>query len=182
MHVFARFRLAAAAAALSLVAACSVDYDPDAPSVDLNDFSLGHLVVIAEDVEQGPFSRKASEKELEKSLEAAIRKRLGGYQGKGTYHIGVKIAVYALAAPGVPLVFEPKSVLGIVVNVWDDATQKKLNPEPKQFTVFEGVSAETLVGSGLTQSKEEQLAKLSANAAGQIQKWLAENKHWFKVK
>ena len=56
--------------------------------------------------------------------------------------------------------------------VWDDAAGEKLNPEPKEITVLEAVNPDTVVGSGLTQSKEVQLENLSVNAALQIEKWM----------
>ena len=73
--------------------------------------------------------------------------------------------------PGVPLVASPKSALIIRVTAWDDAG-KKLNAEPEQVTVVESISGETVLGSGLTQSKETQMRNLSRNAAKLIQNWL----------
>jgi hypothetical protein len=35
------------------------------------------------------------------------------------------------------------------------------------------------VGSGLTQSAEQQMTNLARNAALVIENWLAENPHWF---
>lgn len=67
------------------------------------------------------------------------------------------------------------------VTVWDDEAQKKLNEEPRLLTIYEGVSGETLIGSGLTRSKEEQLEILSRNAAARIEKWLQSNGAWFGV-
>ena len=49
----------------------------------------------------------------------------------------------------------------------------------KQFTVFESLSEETVVGSGLTQTKEEQMQNLSRNAAKMIQTWMLEHPEWF---
>jgi hypothetical protein len=104
---------------------------------------------------------------------------MGRYEGDKLYHIGVGVDAYALAVPGVPLVLSPKSVLAITVNVWDDTAGRKINAEPKQFTVLEQISGATVVGSGLTQSKDEQMANLSANAARLINDWMVENAAWF---
>ena len=78
-----------------------------------------------------------------------------------------------------PLVASPKSVLIIRVTLWDDQQGGKLNEEAKQFTVFETFSGETLVGSGLTQTKEQQMQNLSRNAAKMIQTWMLEHPEWF---
>jgi len=78
-----------------------------------------------------------------------------------------------LAQPGVPLLVSPNSILIIRVTVWDDAAGKKLNEKPEQMTIFESLSGETAIGSGLTQSGEEQLRNLSVNAAKQIEIFLA---------
>ena len=69
------------------------------------------------------------------------------------------------------------------MTAWDDAKQTKLNAEPEQITVMESISGNTILGSGLTQSKEKQLDNLSRNAAKLIENWLvrenAEN-GWFE--
>ena len=85
-----------------------------------------------------------------------------------------------LAPPGVPVVASPKSVLIVAVTLWDDRTQTKLNEKPRIFTVFERLSGETFVGSGLTQSRDQQMKNLSQNAARLIQGWMEENKAWFE--
>ncbi len=144
----------------------------------MGDFRLGHNVVVAENAQIGPLSRVASEEELQSALAAAVEERLGSYDGERLYHLGIGINAYVLALPGVPLVLKPKSVLVISVTLWDNATQSKLNDTPRQFTVFEGLSAETLVGSGLTQNKQTQLERLSRNAARKIQDWILEHPEW----
>ena len=70
------------------------------------------------------------------------------------------------------LVASPKSALILNVTVWDDAKQEKLNEKPEQITVVEIVFGQHILGSGLTQSKEQQLENLSRNAAKLIQNWL----------
>jgi len=164
---------------LVALAACSLPADVDAPTVAMGDFSLGHNIVVANEPTIGPFSRKASDEEWKNELTAGIARRFDRYDGERLYHLGVKIEAYALALPGVPLVFKPKSVLVLLVTAWDDEKQEKLNPEPKQITVFEGVSSETLISSGLTQNKKKQMVRLSDNAAEKIQEWLLENPQWF---
>lgn len=164
--------------ALSLLTACAAE-DLNAPPEDFGDFALGHNVVVAKNARAVGPSRKATAEEWEGALKAAIGERFARYQGEKLYHIGVGVDAYALAVPGVPVVLSPKSVLAVTVNVWDDTAGRTVNAAPKQFTVFEGLSGDTVVGSGLTKTKEEQMATLSANAARHINAWLVENKAWF---
>lgn len=140
---------------------------------------LGIISSWPNDPEIGPFSRTATDEEWVESLTAAIDKRLGGYEGEKLYNLGVTVEAYALAQPGVPLVFNPKSALVVNVLVWDDAAQKRLNPDVKQLAIFESLSGETVLSSGLTQSREEQMANLSRNAAKAIQNYLLSNPEWF---
>ena len=126
-----------------------------------------------------PISRDATPEAWEKALEKAMEDRFGRYDGDKLYNIGISIDAFALAPPGVPLVLNPKSALGITVSIWDDAAQKKLNDEGKQLIVMEKMSGETVVGSGLTKSAAEQMETLSYNAAKAIEGWLLTNPEWF---
>ena len=159
-------------------AACTRQATPDEPSVSMGDFRLGHNIVVADAPQQGPFSRTATDEELIEALKTAISGRFGAYEGEKFYNFGAKIDAYALALPGVPIVFNPKSVLVITMSIWDDETGETLNEESKVFTVFEGVSGKTLLSSGLTQNKAKQMANLSNNAAKEVQKWILENPEW----
>ncbi len=170
--------LAAAFAATAFLASCAAD-DLRQPPEPLGDFTLGYNVVVAKNAKPVGPSRKATPEEWEASLKEAIAARLGRYDGEKLYHVGVGVDAYALAVPGVPLVLSPKSVVAVTVNVWDDTAGRKVNAEPKQFTVLERLSGETMIGSGLTQSRETQMKNLSANAARLINEWLVENKAWF---
>ncbi|AVW92234.1 hypothetical protein [Celeribacter baekdonensis] len=153
----------------------------DTPLVNLGDFAFGHNVVVATDMQKAPFSRNATEDEVETALKAAMQARFGRYDGDKLYHIGIKVDAYGLAAPGIPVLFTPKSVLVLSVNIWDDAQDKKLTDKPKLLTVFESLSGETLIGSGLTRTKEEQLDILTRNAALKVERWLLENGEWFGI-
>ena len=158
---------------LAWLAACSPSGDDlDEGPVPLGDFKLGHNVVVAPNAVKGPLSRKASPDELTEALQSAIADRFDRYGGETLYHFGVSVEGYVLAAPGIPLVYSPKSVMIINVTVWDDAAAKKLNDEPEQITVFESLSGETVISSGLTQDKETQLRNLSVNASKQIELFL----------
>jgi hypothetical protein len=163
----------------ALVAACGAPNDlGDAPP-DLGNFRLGHNIVVTENMQMVPISRPATEEEWTAALKQAIDDRFSRFQGDKLYHIGINIDAYALAPPGIPVVVSPKSVLVISANIWDDAAGVKLHDEPRQFTVFESLSGATVVGSGLTQTKEEQMANLSRNAAYAVQRWMQENPEWF---
>ena len=48
-----------------------------------------------------------------------------------------------------------------------------------QLTVLEQITGETLVGSGLTQTKKQQMENLSASAAKAIQNWMLKHPEWF---
>jgi len=162
--------------------ACTDAAAPARPGADLGDFRLGHNVVVAPNLVMGPFSREASAEEWIAAMTTAIDERLGAYQGERLFHLGISIDGYVLALPGVPVVAAPRSLLIVQVTVWDDAAARKLTAEPKRFTVFEGISGDTVVGSGLTRTKSEQMRTLSGNAAAQIEAWLAaQNKAsgWF---
>ncbi len=149
----------------------------------LGDFRLGHAIALAENATQGPFSREATEAELEQAISTALRARLGPYDGDGLYHIGVNVGGYVLAQPGIPVVYTPKSVLLLDVNVFDNATRKRLNDEPKRIVAFEGLeNTRPLLGSGLTRGKAAQLDNLAFQAARKIEAWLRENPSWFEPK
>ncbi|MCZ0812293.1 MAG: hypothetical protein ACQEVT_15630 [Pseudomonadota bacterium] len=176
-------RILALLAALGGLAACTNSNDLDKTPAYLGDFSLGHNVVVAPNLTKGPASREASKEEWIAAMTTAIDERFGRYEGERLYHLGVSIEGYVLAITGVPLVASPKSALILKVTVWDDAMQTKLNEEPHQVTVMESVSGSTILGSGLTQTREKQLENLSRNAAKLIQNWLEQQNHehgWFE--
>ena len=160
------------------LAACTLPADMDAPQVDMGDFDLGFNIVVVNEPQVGPYSRKATDEEWKTALTEAIDERFGGYDGDKLYHIGVKMDAYVLARPGIPVVFRPQSILVLTVNIWDDAAQAKLNEEEKVLTIYEGVSADSIIGSGLTRNKKQQMQLLVNNAAKAIQDWILENPEW----
>lgn len=163
---------------LSVLAACGRN-DLEDPPVPLGDFALGLNIVVADNVQKVPISREASPEEWEEVMKEAVAARFGRYGGTRLYNIGISVDGYALAPPGIPVVAAPKSVLVITANIWDDATQTKLNPEGEQFTVFEGMSGETVIGTGLTRTKRKQMEVLSYNAIKRVEQWLADHPEWF---
>ena len=170
-------RLALAALVALPLFACAAKEDLAQPPVPLGDFALGYNIVVVDNPTIGPFSRKATDAEWKASLEQAIQRRFGRFKGSGTYHIAVKVQAYALAQPGVPLVVSPKSVLVVSANVW--TPHGKLNAKPEDITVFESISGKTLVGSGLTKTRDEQMLTLSDNAARKIEDWLRAHPEYF---
>ncbi|WP_246040479.1 hypothetical protein [Roseovarius arcticus] len=175
-------RLIALFSLLLSVAACTNPNDLDKAPVPLGDFKLGYNVVVAPNITKGPASRDASKEEWTTAMKKAVGARFSRYDGDKLYHLAISIEGYVLAVPGVPLIASPKSALILNVTVWDDAAGKKMNEKPEQVTVIESFSGETVLGSGLTQSKEKQMQNLSRNAAKLIQNWLVRQKYqedWF---
>lgn len=169
-----------ALALLALVSACGRN-DLAEPPVPLGDFALGLNIAVADKVEMVPISRPATVEDWEAVMIKAVDNRFGRYQGNKLYNIGISIDAYALAPPGIPVVAAPKSILVITANIWDDAAQKKLNAEGKQITVFEGMSGETVIGTGITRTKKQQMEALSYNAVKRVEEWLLENPEWFDM-
>jgi hypothetical protein len=162
--------------------ACANSNDLDQAPVDLGTFNLGHNIVVAPKVTKGPVSREATPEEWIESLTSAVGERFDRYEGDKLIHFGISVEGYVLAQPGIPIIASPKSVLIINLTVWDDAAGVKLNEKPEQITILESFSGKSLLGSGLTQSKEDQMLALSRNAAKQIEVFLLK-KHteegWF---
>ena len=177
-------RALVAAAALLTLAACAERADLNEPVVPIGDFRLGHNVVVAKDTTEGPFSRDATEQELEAALSSEIEQRLRRYDGDGLYHIGVRIEAFVLGQPGIPILLSPQSVLILAVNIWDNETRQRLNAEPIRVTAFEALNTRVpILSSGLVNSKEEQLENLSISAALQIEQLLRDNEAtWFAPK
>ena len=171
-------RLLAFGLGLTLLAACQTN-DLKEPPPPMGDFALGLNIAVTDKVQKVPISRQATPAEWEAAVEKAVADRFGRYEGTKLYNIGISVDAYALAPPGIPVVLKPKSVLVVTANIWDDASGKKLNPEGEQLTIFEKLSPQTYVGSGLTQSRERQIEILSYNAAKKIEGWLLEHPELF---
>lgn len=160
--------------AIALTACAETTVPEDLP--DMGTFRLGHNIVVADNAVKSPVSRAATPEQWEEGLTKAIDDRLDQYRGQGLFHVGVTVQGYALAPPGIPILLSPKSVLIVAVNVWDDSLGKKLTDEAHQITVFENLDGDTVIGSGLTKTADQQIETLSFNAAKKIQDWLISNK------
>ncbi|QEW22183.1 hypothetical protein LA6_004400 [Marinibacterium anthonyi] len=178
-------RIIACLALAALLLGCTSD-DGARPPQDLGAFELGYNVVIASKMKKGPVSRDATQAEWVDALTQAVETRFGGYDGNQLYHFGISVEGYMLAPPGVPVIYNPRSALIINVTIWDDAANAKLNPEPRQFTIFEDTTGESFaLGSGHIRSKEEQLKGLSDNAMDAIEDWMVQmhkTKGWFDAR
>ncbi|MEM1362654.1 MAG: hypothetical protein AAGF94_13210 [Pseudomonadota bacterium] len=167
-----------AAGALFGLLGCTSDLPEDVSQSDLGAFKLDRLVVIVDEPQQLPFSRIMDDASLEKALVDAVEPAFRRFDGDQLYTIGINLQGYSLAVPGVPVVGAPKSFLAMSVNVYDDVP-RRLNPSPKRIIVTEDAGADTVVGSGYTQSGMSQLDELADNAAVAIERWLRANPEWF---
>lgn len=166
-------------AALALLMACADGRELGPLRPELDNFLLAHNIVLETNTTRGPLSRAAPEGAWTEVLTAEVARRFGRYDGDRYYHIAINVDAYVLAMPGIPLVVSPRSILILGVHVWDDALGRPLNDERHQITVFESLSGETVLGSGLTQSAEVQMANLARNAVLQIENWMVANPEWF---
>ncbi len=169
-------------AGLALLAGCNTGPQDRTPA-DLGNFKLGHNVVVASKMRQGPISRDATAEEWETTIKNAVQRRFGGFDGDGLYHLGISVEGFMLGPEG--FIYNPRSMLVINVTVWDDSVGKKLNDKVHQITVVEDSTAETFFkGSGRVRTKQEQMDGLTANALDQLGDWLHEQHKeagWFTI-
>lgn len=175
-----RFTVWAGLTVVALVLAACQTNDLKEPPVPLGTFQLGVNVAITDNMQVPGISRDVTPKQMETAITKAVAARFDypRYEGERLLNFGVFVDGYLLAPPGIPLVLSPASVMMVTVNVFDDATGKKLNEGGTRLTVVEKGSAETLIGSGLTQTKEKQLEILAYNVAKRIEGFLLENPDW----
>ncbi len=169
-------------AGLSLLALFACDaHDAGEPPRPMGNFQLGLNIVVPETAQTIAISRKASPEEWKTAMTNAMQDRFGGYTGGKLFDFGISIDGYMLAPPGIPVVASPQSALIFTVNVWDDAKQELLVKGGKRIIYVEGVSAKSLIGSGWTQSKAQQLKKLTFNAAKLVQDYMLAHPEWLDL-
>jgi len=176
------FRGALFATLALILAACAggaVQQEVPPPIKPIGDFKLGILVVNADNVEKGPMSRTATPDELKTAMQTELQRRFGVLDGSKFFNMAVSINAYALARTGIPLLLTPKSALVVTLNVWDDAKKKIITEEDKRFTVIEKLSAKSLIGSGLSMTKEQQLHEMVMLTVDKIEAYLRENEALF---
>lgn len=161
-----------------VLAGCTTELDEVTRNSPIGDFRLEHLVVVVDAPYRGPVSRSISDAALDAAVTEALKARLSRFDGSGAYSIGVKVTGYVLAPRAVPILFAPRSQLFLNVIAYD-ATPARLNAEPLQLVVNERAGGDTVIGSGYSQTAEEQLAELAQNAAIEVEKWLRANAEWF---
>ncbi len=174
-------RLAATLLLAFMVSACGDAQDLGPTRAELGDFRLGHNIVVVENAQRVAISREIEHETLRSLISDSIDQRFRRYEGTRLYHIAVSVDGYLLAPPGIPVVATPRSVLIIGVHLWDDELGRPLNRQRRQLTVLEGLSGESIVGSGLTRGAEEQAEALALSAARAIENWLVENSEWFNT-
>lgn len=179
MGLLPNSRSMASLAGVAFLAACASGAQLGDERAELENFRLGHAVVVASEATMGPASRRADPEDWEQTLTREIKRRFERYEGDRLYHIAVNVQGYVLAIPGIPIVAAPRSVLIVGVTIWDDAAESKLNQNPHRITVLESMSGETMVGSGLTQSSQQQMRNLSQNAVAAIERWMSTKPEWF---
>lgn len=177
------FRFCALLLVVLGLSACEDINDLSQAPKPIGEFALGHNIVVAPNLVKGPASREASKEEWIEALTKSIDERFSRYDGDQLYHFGISVEGYVLAQPGLPVVMSPKSVLIFKLTVWDDAAGKKLNETPEQITVLETLDGDTIVGSGLTKTADQQMKTLADNSAKLIQRWITRQHYaeqWFK--
>ncbi|MBP0483449.1 hypothetical protein [Sagittula salina] len=159
---------------LGLSACTDATQDLARPVEPLGNFTLGHAIVVAPNVQKLLVSREASSEEWIEAVDAAIEKRFRRYSGGRFYHFGLSVEAYSLPPPVVP----GKSALALRLTVWDDAAKRKLNEETEVIQVIQVFETRL----GLT--REEQIQRLADQAALQIEDWLRERMtedDWFRA-
>jgi hypothetical protein len=148
--------------------------------VPIGNFRLGQIVPRADaELTKGPVSRTASSEEWVAAVNDAFKDRFSRFDGGSYYHLGITVNGYILAKPGIPLIAAPKSVLIFRVIVLEDHTGKVLTGKPHQITIIEQLNASSLLGSGYTRSREQQINDLAQQAALSTEAWLR-RQPWFE--
>ncbi|MEX5579836.1 hypothetical protein [Pseudophaeobacter sp. A-200-2] len=177
-------RLLAFLGLFALLSACTETL-LDEPPEDLGAFRVRVAHVYAEKALKWPMSRAAEQSEWIEPMKTALEARLRRYDGPQEYDVAVTLEGFMLAPPGVPVLFNPKSVAVVNVFVYDVEKEEFL-ADKHQMEIFEDTTGESaIVGSGHSRTKEEQIAGLSLNIADAVEEWMAEQHKengWFDLR
>lgn len=157
---------------LALAACADPTRDLEEPTKPMGDFSLGHVGVVAPNLQKLLVSRDVTQDEWIAEMEQALGERFSRFDGGKYYHLGVSVEAYSLPPPIIP----GKSAVAMNVTVWDDAAQAKLNPEPKVIQVIK------VFESRISKNRDEQLTGLAQEAAREVENWLRDMQQtegWF---
>ena len=180
-HLGERMKILKILAAIAVLSGCTPPI-MEATVKPIGDFSLGFNLVAGDAMIKGPLSRDGDPAVISAAVKDAIDARLSKYDGDKRYHLITRIDAYTLGRTGVPLIFSPQTALVVYMSVWDDAAQKRLNEEPMQLIVLENTNKSNLLGSGIAQTKNQQIKSIADSAAYQIEEWLRvqnRDKGWF---
>lgn len=157
---------------LSLAACGDATRDLTEPTEPIGDFQVGHIGVVAPNLQKLLVSREATQQEWIDAVTEALSQRFDRFEGGKFYHFGISVEAYSLPPPIIP----GKSALAMNVTVWDDAAQAKMNAEPKQIQIIR------VIETRLASTKETQMQWLVAEAAKEIEVWMREMQEsdgWF---
>ncbi len=157
---------------LALAACGSSTRDLEGPTEPLGNFRIGHIGVVAPNLQKLLVSRDATEVEWINAVTKALTERFSRFEGDKYYHLGISVEAYSLPPPIIP----GKSAVAMNVTLWDDAAQAKMNAEPKQIQVIK------VFESRISKNREQQLTGLAEEAARLIEVWLREMQEtdgWF---
>ena len=165
---------------LFLAGCSSPTQDFQVKLVPIGNLRLGQIVPRADaELTKGPLSRKASNEEWVAAVNGAFKDRFSRFDGGSYYHLGITVNGYILAKPGIPLIAAPKSILIFRVIAIEDHAGKVLTQKPHQITVVEQLNVGSLIGSGYTRSREQQINDLAQQAALSTEAWLRQQS-WFE--
>lgn len=156
----------------ALVACGDATRDLQDPVDPIGDFQIGHIGVVAPNLQKLLVSRDATKQEWIDEVADAVALRFERYNGGKFYHLGISVEAYSLPPPIIP----GKSALALNVTLWDDAAQAKMNDVPEQVQIIR------IVETRLASTKESQMRWLGAEAAKEIEIWMREKQAsdgWF---
>ena len=157
---------------LGLAACASPTRDLEGPTDPIGDFKMGHIGVVAPNLQKLLVSRDVSQEEWIEVMTDVLDTRFRRFEGDKFYHLGISVEAYSLPPPIIP----GKSAVALNVTLWDDAAQAKMNEEPEQIQVIK------VFESRISNDRDQRLQLLAEEAARMIEVWLREMQEtegWF---